>query len=122
MLRLTLSNRFEHLLDCLIQRLDQERPGPFEAQQIIIPSLALQRSIEFAVADRLGVCAQMEFAFLGQWLWTQMGRVIPIQESSPFRPAIDLPAAHTIDAGAPANFGATRRRSRACAVASAAPL
>ncbi len=86
MLRLTLSNRFEYLLDCLLERLVDERPGPFETQQVIIPSLALRRRIELALADRQGICAQVEFSFLGQWLWTQMGRVIEVQQSSPFNP------------------------------------
>ena len=50
MLRLTLSNRFEFLLERLLDRLDDESCSPFTAQQVIVPSTALRRRVELACA------------------------------------------------------------------------
>ncbi|HET7134972.1 MAG TPA: exodeoxyribonuclease V subunit gamma, partial [Casimicrobiaceae bacterium] len=44
--------------------------------------------IELAIADRLGICANVEFSFLAAWLWRQIGRLVPVAENSPFAPAI----------------------------------
>ena len=35
-----------------------------------------------------GICANVEFAFLGQWLWRQIGRLVPVADVSPFSPPI----------------------------------
>ncbi len=88
MLRLAFSNRLELLIDGLIDRLAQPSDDPFVAAQVVVPSAAVRRAVQLAVADRLGVCANLRFAFLGQWLWQQIGRVVPVQESSPFEPAL----------------------------------
>ena len=88
MLRLSFSNRFEILLDGLLARLSAERPGPFVPQQVIVPSTALGRRIELALADRNGICANVEFCYLGQWLWRQIARIVPVQADSPFAPEV----------------------------------
>ncbi len=88
MFRLTLSNRFEFLLEKLLFRLAQESCSPFTAQQVIIPSTAVRRALELACADRHGICANIEFSYLAQWLWTQIGQLIEIQEQSPFAPTL----------------------------------
>jgi exodeoxyribonuclease V gamma subunit len=37
------------------------------------------------MATRHGVCANVEFAYLAQWLWRQIGKVVPgIEAESPF--------------------------------------
>jgi hypothetical protein len=51
-----------------------ETGSPFMAQQVIIPSTAVRRRLELACADRQGICANVEFSYLAQWLWTQIGR------------------------------------------------
>lgn len=87
MLSLTLSNRFEFLLENLLARLKAESPPAFTAQQVIVPSTALRRRLELALADKLGLCADVNFAFLAQWLWDRMAQVVTVREESPFAPA-----------------------------------
>ena len=85
MLGITLSNRFETLLDALVAGLEREPGGPFVAQQVIVPSTAVGRRIELALADRHGICANVEFSYLAQWLWRQIRLLVPaVREDSPF--------------------------------------
>jgi exodeoxyribonuclease V gamma subunit len=88
MFRLTLSNRFELLLENLLDRLANETGSPFTAQQVIVPSTAVRRRVELACADRQGICANVEFSYLAQWLWTQIGHLVEIREQSPFAPVL----------------------------------
>lgn len=89
MLHLSFSNRFEFLLDALIARLATERPDPFVAQQVIVPSTGLARRVELALAARTGICANVEFAYPAQWLWRQIRHVVPeVAEESPFAPEV----------------------------------
>ncbi len=78
------SNRFEVLLDALLDRLDDGRPGPFGQRCVVTPDSALRHRIELAVAAREGVCANVAFDYPGQWLWRQIGRVVDVPERSPF--------------------------------------
>ncbi|MCL2657463.1 MAG: exodeoxyribonuclease V subunit gamma [Betaproteobacteria bacterium] len=82
-LSITFSNRFEYLLEALLERLAAENPGPFETQTVIVPSIAVRRRIELAAADRFGVCAGIDFPFLGQWLWRETARWTATLERSP---------------------------------------
>lgn len=86
MFHVAFSNRFEILLDTLLDRLADEQPGPFGQRHVVVPSSALRRRIELAVAEREGVCANLEFAYLAQWLWAQIGRVVDVPARSPFAP------------------------------------
>lgn len=88
MFHLSFSNRFEILLDTLLERLGAEQPGPFGQRQVVVPSSALRRAVELAVADREGVSANLRFDYLAQWLWQQIGRVVPVAARSPFSPAL----------------------------------
>jgi exodeoxyribonuclease V gamma subunit len=96
MFRVSFSNRFETLLDGLIDALADPPASPFEPQQVIVPSMAIRRRIELAAADRFGICAYVEFSFLGQWLWRQIGRLVPVADVSPFSPAILVWRIHAI--------------------------
>lgn len=87
MFDLLLSNRFETLLDGLLSTIGGDADDPFRPVQIVVPNAALQRRVQLAIADRSGICANVEFSYLGQWLWTQIGRVVPVAEQSPFAPA-----------------------------------
>ena len=80
MFSVTFSNRFEVLLDCLLDRLPDERPGPFGGREVVVPNAALRRRLELAVADREGVCVNLRCDYLAQWLWRQIGRVLPVPE------------------------------------------
>lgn len=88
MLHVAFSNRFEILLDMLLDRLGDEQPGPFGLRHVLVPSSALRRRVELALAAREGVCANLDFSYLAQWLWAQMGRVVDVPERSPFAPAL----------------------------------
>ena len=88
MLHLSFSNRFEILLDSLLDQLGAEQPGPFGQRQVVGPSSALRRKLELAVADREGVSANLRCDYLAQWLWQQIGRVVPVPQSSPFAVAV----------------------------------
>jgi len=85
MLRITFANRYETLRDALLHELATAPRSPFTAEQIIVPSGALRRDLTLAIADGYGICANVEFAFLAQWLWRQIGKVVPnVAADSPF--------------------------------------
>ncbi len=84
-MRLAFSNRYEELQDALLDALETPPASPFAAEQIIVPSAALRRRLTLAIAQRRGVCANVELAFLAQWLWKQIARVVPkVAADSPF--------------------------------------
>ena len=80
------SNKFECLLDQLLHAAMSPSPSPFDAVEIIVPSAAMQRRLELSMAQTYGVCAHVRFAYLGQWVWEQMGQRWPVPETSPFAP------------------------------------
>ncbi len=88
MLRIGSSNHFEILLDALLDDVGAAPASPFTPMQVIVPSAALRRRVELAVADRFGICANIEFSFLAQWLWRQIGQVVAVAEVSPFTPPV----------------------------------
>ncbi|HEV2220577.1 MAG TPA: exodeoxyribonuclease V subunit gamma [Casimicrobiaceae bacterium] len=88
MLQIELSNRFERLQDSLLDAMTSPPPSPFVREEIIVPSAALRRSVELAAADRFGICSNIRFSFLAQWLWRQIGHVVPVSEMSPFTASV----------------------------------
>ena len=86
MLRLTCSNRLEYLCEILLDRLAAEECAPLVAQPVIVPSSALRRHLELACADRFGICANIDFSFLAQWLWARIAQLVNVEQSSPFAP------------------------------------
>ena len=84
MLQIRFSNRFERLLDALLDAMATPPASPFVGEEIIVPSAAIRRRVELAAADRFGVCSNLRFSFLAQWLWRQIGHVVPVSEISPF--------------------------------------
>lgn len=85
MLKLTFANHYETLRDELLSDVTSGPVSPFAAEQIIVPSAALRRDLTLSMAARYGVCANVEFAYLAQWLWRQIGKVVPdIEAESPF--------------------------------------
>lgn len=48
----------------------------------------MRRKLELSMADRFGICSNVQFSFLAQWLWRQIGQVVPVQEVSPFAPPV----------------------------------
>lgn len=51
-----------------------------------MPSAALRRRLELDLAKRHGVCANVRFSYLAQWLWAQIGEVLTVPAHSPFAP------------------------------------
>jgi exodeoxyribonuclease V gamma subunit len=89
MLQIQFSNRFERLLDALLAALATPPESPFVSEEIIVPSAAVRRRIELATADRFGICSNVRFSFLAQWLWRQIGHVVPqVGEVSPFTASV----------------------------------
>lgn len=87
MLHVHFSNRYEALVDILRDRLDARGGDIFAADQVIVPSAAVRRSLTLALADRHGICANVEFSFLAHWLWQQIRRLVPdAAPQSPFAP------------------------------------
>jgi len=81
------SNRFETLLEVLLARREACRlQGPFARGQVIVPGSALRRRVELAMADRFGIGAGVDFDYLAQWLWRQVGRIVAVPEASPYAP------------------------------------
>lgn len=60
--------------------------GPFARGQVIVPGSAMRRYVELAMADRFGICAGVDFDYLAQWLWRQVGRVVEVPVASPYAP------------------------------------
>ena len=84
MLQIQFSNRFERLQEALLAALATPPESPFAREEIIVPSAAMKRRIELAAADRFGICSNVQFSFLAQWLWRQIGHAVAVSEISPF--------------------------------------
>ncbi|WP_261798453.1 exodeoxyribonuclease V subunit gamma [Oxalobacter paraformigenes] len=88
MLNLNLSNRFDVLLQTFCENLAKRPATVFTAEQVIVPSAAIKRKLMLAIADTAGVCAGVEFSFLAQWLWRQIGKFVEVPETSPFSSSV----------------------------------
>jgi exodeoxyribonuclease V gamma subunit len=99
MFHLVSSNRLDSLLHALHERMAGRGDGtgtvlegsplqqqsPLYRHTVIVPSSAVQRAVTRSVSQRYGICADVDFAFLAQWLWRQMARVVPgIAAETPF--------------------------------------
>ena len=85
MLHIHFSNRYDALVESLLGQIATAGTDAFAADQVIVPSAAVRRSLTLAIARQHGLCANVRFDYLAQWLWQQIGRVLPgIQEESPF--------------------------------------
>lgn len=88
MLNLNQSNRFEVLLQMLCEKLAERPVSVFTPDQVIVPSAAVKRKLTLAIADAYGVCANVTFPFLAQWLWQQIGQLVDVSETSPFSSSV----------------------------------
>lgn len=78
MLSLCFSNRFEALQHALLQALQTQPPGdPFESVQLVVPGDAVRQALTLAVADAQGVCANLAFSTLPDWLAAQCAQLLP---------------------------------------------
>ncbi len=88
MLYLNQSNRFEVLQEKLCDKLASHPAPVFTPLQVIVPSAAIKRRLMLSIADRFGVCANVSFAFLAQWLWELVGKAAGSEGKSPFSPDV----------------------------------
>ena len=85
MLRIQFSNRIETLRDAVVDAIGAVPDSPFSAQQIVVPSTAMRRYLTLAIAERHGICANVDWVYLAEWLWQQIARVVPtVAVESPF--------------------------------------
>lgn len=59
------SNRVENLADALADILGGPAGGPLDREVVVFHSPGLERLIEMQVAQRLGICANVEFLYPG---------------------------------------------------------
>jgi exodeoxyribonuclease V gamma subunit len=85
MLKIQFSNRIEALCDAVVGAIGAVPQSPFIAQQIVVPSTAMRRHLTLAIAERHGICANVDCVYLAQWLWHQIARVVrTVAVESPF--------------------------------------
>ncbi len=83
MLQLFYSNRYETLVQALVEDLAAMPTDPWTSEEIVVPSAAVRRRLELELASRRGICANVNFSYLAQWLWTQIGGIVDVPAHSP---------------------------------------
>jgi exodeoxyribonuclease V gamma subunit len=85
MLRIIQSNDPELLALALLRRADARKPAPGQPEQFVVPTLGYARWLTRRFARHRGICANVRFDFLAQYLWRLFAAVVPdIQRHSPF--------------------------------------
>ncbi len=83
MLTLHFANRQENLADLLTAMLQRSDQPLFTADELIVPSAAVRRALSLRLARQQGICANLRFSYLAQWLWLQAGRVLAAAHGEP---------------------------------------
>ncbi|MBA2352656.1 MAG: exodeoxyribonuclease V subunit gamma [Pseudomonadota bacterium] len=85
MLKLVQSNRLEVLADSMLAAWPPPAIVDLRPRTIIVPSAAIARWLKYAIADRLGICCNVDFPYPAQFIWRTFAEVLPeIPETSPF--------------------------------------
>lgn len=85
MLKLVQSNRLEILADNMLATWPEPAVGDLRPQTIVVPSAAIARWLKYAIADRKGVCCNIDFPYPAQFIWRTFADVLPeIPATSPF--------------------------------------
>lgn len=88
-LHIVFSNRIECLEKLLLEDLARIPADPFEALHVVVPGTAMSRHLQLAIADNMGVCTNIRFSYLGNWLWTLAKIVnVNVPDRSPVDPEI----------------------------------
>lgn len=85
-LNVVFSNRIEALGELLLDELGRFPDSPFAPQHIVVPSTAVSRYLQLAIARDKGICANVKFSYLGSWLW-DLAKVV--DDSVPDRSPVD---------------------------------
>lgn len=89
MLTVFQSNRIETLADALADAMRAAVASPLRPETVVVQSSALSRWLAFALAERLGISANVQFRFPASYLWSLFGAVLPqIGAHSPFEPEV----------------------------------
>ncbi|GAB6047580.1 exodeoxyribonuclease V subunit gamma [Methyloparacoccus murrellii] len=83
---LIFSNRLEVLSAWLLADLGDGSGDPLAAETVIVPGTAIRRRLEMDWARCHGVCANVAFGFLAQWVWELLRQATPVASQSPFAP------------------------------------
>jgi len=85
MLTVHFSNRYESLSDLLLEHTAAMGRSPFGEDHVIVPSAAIQRRLTLDIARSRGICMNMRFSYLAQWLWQRAaGFVADAPDPSPY--------------------------------------
>jgi len=88
-LHIVFSNRLDILGKHLLAALDGIPADPLAPHHVVVPSTAIARRLQLAIAGDKGICANVRFNFLGNWLW-QLARSVDaaVPERSPLAPEV----------------------------------
>ncbi|MDD9863906.1 MAG: exodeoxyribonuclease V subunit gamma [Gammaproteobacteria bacterium] len=89
MLKVCHGNRLELLADRLAEAVSAPLPLPLQPEVVVVENPGMARWLSLRLAERLGVCANIEFFLPGRFIWEVFRGALPrLPESSPFRPEV----------------------------------
>jgi exodeoxyribonuclease V gamma subunit len=85
MLILHQSNRLELLAEALAEVLREPLASPLAPEIVAVQSNGMARWLRMRLADRLGVCANVDFPLPSSLIWKLFGRILPdVPDRSPY--------------------------------------
>lgn len=87
MIEIIQSPRLEDLARELVQQMQRQRRRDvrriFEPLTLVVPHLGVARWLEQQIAEQVGICANIEFIFPGEWVQRLMSQFLPELEAEP---------------------------------------
>jgi exodeoxyribonuclease V gamma subunit len=85
MLTLVHSNSMQALAERLAERLAGAAADVLEPEVVVVPSAGVARWLKYRLAERHGVCANVEFPYPAQFIWRLFASLLPeVPDTSPF--------------------------------------
>ncbi|QZA78802.1 exodeoxyribonuclease V subunit gamma [Deefgea tanakiae] len=79
------SNRLENLFELLQALYGVALSDPFASEKIIVSSKGMERWLRFKLADRIGICAGIDFQLPASFVWSLLKDAMPhLQAESPY--------------------------------------
>ncbi|QKJ67824.1 exodeoxyribonuclease V subunit gamma [Deefgea piscis] len=79
------SNRLENLFELLQALYGVALSDPFASEKIIVSSKGMERWLRFKLADRVGICAGIDFQLPASFVWSLLKDALPhLQADSPY--------------------------------------
>ena len=89
MLRLYQSNRLEILADRLAELLEAPQGNPLTPETLVVQHPGMARWLSLRLAERLGVCANVEFPLPAAFVWRLLAALFPgLPEHNRFEPGV----------------------------------